>query len=217
MRAISILLGLLLATLASLATADTVALTSVRANGNQNWTGALGMDFDVLSSITVTQLGAFDSGQNGFANTILVGIFNRDSRALVTSAATFTSASQPLLGNSRFFDISDVTLAPGRYSIVAVGFGPTDANGNGGTGTGPSIDTGGGLLTFVGTSRWSSSTTLSFPLNLDGGTPAFYDAGTFQYVASTVPEVSRSTLTVLGLLFVAAIFRLAPRVCRSRI
>lgn len=47
--------------------------------------------------------------------------------------------------------IAPVTLAPGQYTIVAVGYGATEQNGNQNEGGGyplVSTNTGGGLLTF---------------------------------------------------------------------
>src|ERR1035441_5837234 len=46
----------------------------------------LGMDFVVNTPVTVTELGAFDSGGDGFANTIHVGIYNVNTAALLGSA-----------------------------------------------------------------------------------------------------------------------------------
>lgn len=179
--------------------ADTVALTSSRTAGNQPFSGVLGMDFFVSSSITVTQLGAFDSGQDGFIGTIQVGIFNRNTQALVGSLASFSGLSQPLTGSSRFLDVPDFLLAPGNYSVVAVGFSSGDLNGNVSLGgSGPTVGSGGGLISFVGSSRWGTSPLLSFPSNVDSGSPTLYDAGTFQFT-SAVPESGTGAQMVAGL------------------
>lgn len=183
----------------SVASADTVALSSSRSVGNQSYGGALGMDFDVLSTITITQLGAFDSGLDGFSSgTVQVGIFNRNSGALAGTSASFIGNSSVLSGNQRFIDVVDFTLSPGQYSIVAVGFSATNRNGNfqfGGTS--PVINTGGGLISFVGASRYSSSTSLTFPNLIDGGGVTQYDAGTFQFT-SAIPEPGTSLTLLMG-------------------
>lgn len=191
---------------------DTTALTSSRLIGNQSFDGVLGMDFDVLTPITVTKLGAFDSGQDGFAGTIVVGIFDRNTEALVGTSASMTGTSAPLDGSSRFVDVPDFFLPAGSYSVVAVGFSSSDRNGNvlfGGAS--PTVDTGGGAIGFVGTSRWGLSTTLSFPANPDLGPSNQYDAGTLQFT-SAVPEVSEIALLLAGLPFILSFSALRRRV-----
>lgn len=204
-----LILGLASALVFSLsapATADTIALSSTRPTGNQSWTGALGMDFDVLSPITVTQLGAFDSGQNGFAQPVQVGIFDRSSGVLQGVSAVLSGTSNTLVGKQRFADIADFNLGVGNYSIVAVGFGSNEQNGNThGAGTGgPTIDTGGGLISFVGKSRYNAAanTTLSLPSIEDFGPSNRYDAGTFQFTA-VVPEPGAYGLALAGMGVVA--------------
>jgi VCBS repeat-containing protein len=93
-------------------TVPTLSLESTRGEGNQDWFGALGMDFDVHSPISILTLGAFDSGQDGFVNPLTVGIFDRNTGLLIESSATITS-SETLIGQSRFFDVTDLCLRPG--------------------------------------------------------------------------------------------------------
>jgi hypothetical protein len=51
------------------------------------------MDFNVGSkAITITSLGAFDSGQDGINGTIPVGIFDRTTSTLAGSTETTTLA-----------------------------------------------------------------------------------------------------------------------------
>jgi hypothetical protein len=168
--------------------------------GNQAWTGAQGMDFDVNSSILVTQMGAFDSDQNGLAGTIQVGIFNRDTQSLVGgSFASLSGTTQPRIGNSRFADVADFTLAAGHYSVVAVGYSAAEPNGNShGPGLASTGDTGGGLISFVGLSRFTLATSLVYPTTPDGSV-ARYAAGTFQYQAAPVPEPESYAMMLAGL------------------
>ncbi len=181
--------------------ASTVALDSTRLTGNQSWTGALGMDFNVLAPIWITELGAFDSGANGFANSISVGIFNRNTGLLVGSSAVLTTANTTPGGTrNRFIDITDFMLGVGQYSIVADGFSASDPNGNteGSLVGGPTVDTGGGLIAFTGGSRYGAGTTaLVFPTIADGGPANRYDAGTFRFNA--VPEPGSLALAGLAL------------------
>lgn len=191
--------------LVATAAADTIALSSSRTTGNQAWPEALGMDFDVYTPITVTQLGAFDSGLDGFGADVAVGIFNRVSGVLVGNSALLSGVGNPLVGNQRFADVANFDLGIGQYSIVAVGFGASNLNGNTDFGgSGPTIDTAGGLIGFVGTARYNNSgnSSLALPSIIDGGPANRYDAGTFQYTA-VVPEAEGYALALAGIGVVA--------------
>jgi hypothetical protein len=196
------------------ANAQTIALTSVRGTGNQIFTGALGMDFDVLSGIEITRLGAFDSGQDGFVNNINVGIFDRNTGTLVAGAfGILNTGNTVAVGQSRFIDIPNVVLAPGNYSIVAQGFGAADLNGNAGLGgPPPTVDTGGGLIAFVGSGRFTAAPALVYPTVVDTGPANRYDAGTFEFIPATIgttaPEPgSLALLALTGLPVVGAVIR----------
>lgn len=187
---------------------EITALESVRGVGNQDFTGSLGMDFNVnAGGITVTSLGAFDSGQDGFVNSISVGIFDRNTQTLLFSTE-LTTATSVLQGQSRFSDIGRFFLGEGQYSIVAQGFSGADLNGNvtfGGPA--PTINTGGGSIAFVGTARYDAARTpaLVFPGTADSGPANQYDAGTFEFLSGQLaPEPGTFALLSLGLFPVAA-------------
>ncbi len=188
---------------------DISALTSGRITGNQTFTGALGLDFSVLSSIFVTEIGAYDSDQNGFVNPIQVAIYNRDTQTLVAPPTSFSGQNQTLSGKYRYADVADFLLAPGNYSVVAVGFSGADPNGNSNAGgSSPTVDTGGSQIGFVGSGRWINLSTLVYPTNVDSGFPVPYDSASFRFTsASAVPERSASVLMFFGLLVYVIIFR----------
>jgi hypothetical protein len=176
------------------------------------------MDFNVGSqAITITSLGAFDSGQDGINGTIQVGIFDRATSTLVGSTATFNGTSQALVGNSRFSSVGPFNLsANGAYSIVAVGYNANELNGNHYFGGSLStINTGAGLISFTGISRFNfgvgavlSQPTIpdnySFSGYPNGGPANRYDAGTFTFT-SAVPEPSEWAMMLGGLLTIGCI------------
>src|SRR5262245_30624730 len=54
--------------------------------GNQTFGGSVGMDFNIgVNPIRILELGAFDSGQDGFLSPRTVSIWDRDTTSLVTS------------------------------------------------------------------------------------------------------------------------------------
>jgi hypothetical protein len=191
------------------ADAGFLALESSREAGNQAYTGNLGMDFNVLAPITVTHIGAYDHNEDGIPIEfpITVGIFNRTGTLVAGTQASISSGTSseiaPFGGNNLFFDIADVSLSIGEYSVVAIGYGGNspEMNGNAGSGSGspPSIDSGGGLIEFVGGARFGG-TSFGYPGTLDGGPANRYDAGTFIYeAADTAPVPAPMTVGLLGI------------------
>mgnify|MGYP000976797337 CR=1 FL=1 len=187
---------------AQAAAPEFTAYTPTMTVGNQSFSGALGMDFNVNSSILVTQVGAFDSGGDGFQGPVQVGIFNRDTQTLVAGSFAALSGMNETMEattNVRFANVTDFTLAAGHYSIVAVGYSATEPNGNSyGTGLASTTNTGGGAISFVGTSRYTGTTSLVFPTTTDNSV-ARYSAGSFKFQAAPVPEPETYALMLAGL------------------
>jgi hypothetical protein len=179
---------LLVLTVAALsASAQTISYDAAVQPGNQAWTGNLGLDFDVNAMIVVSSLGAFNSNApGGFAGTIQVAIFNRDTAAQIGGSVSLTGTAGTLINGDRFQTLlTPIALPAGHYSIVAVGFSAADLNGNTNfSGITPSTEnTGGGLISFVGGGRYDSNTTLDFPAIVGTGPSNSLLAGTFQFAA----------------------------------
>jgi hypothetical protein len=187
----------------SLAPAEVWAYTDYAPAGTlQPWTGNLGLDFVVNQSTFVTALGAFNStGSGTFVNNIRVGIFDM-AGSLHGSVATFeggTNYSFVPGSNDVYRAVAAFLLNPGTYSVVALGYGFGDYNGNTGNGSTPPslMNDGGGIIAFVGSARYDyESVNLQLPGVVDGGPANRYNAGTFQY---TTPEPGSFILLGSGL------------------
>ena len=183
--------------------------------GNQAYGGSLGMDFDVNvanSLVYVTSLGVFDSGQDGINGTTLyVTIYDRITQKRMIDPVSFSGSSGSLDGNSfgsylingsRFIDLPTPLFLPaGEYSVVAWGYNRLEKNGNKyyDPSFSSTMDSGGGLISFVGSSRYSDryGTPGVYPTTVDFGPANQYYAGTFIYEdPPTVPEPG--TLLLLG-------------------
>ncbi len=200
----SLLLAASLAALAPGAAAQlSVAALSVPGGtaGNQNFGGALGMDFIVQNEIRITHLGAFDDNSDGFDLPITVQLWTRndggtpedpgdDAGGSVLAEMIFGPEAQGLPeGGIRYAVLPQaVVLSPGAYTIAAYGYGDAERNGNG-MNQGPfaSAAVSADLL-FVGLSRYGVAAG-EFPGTPDGGPETRYGAGSFRFV-STAPAVA---------------------------
>ena len=188
------------------AQANTIVFVNEPGLGSQQ-NFVLGMDFVVHTAVTVTELGAFDSGGGGFSDGISVGIFDLTSQSLLGSSATIIGTAGTLIGGSRFVSVTPFTLNPGTYSIVAAGWalGGPDLSGNTGLGTPPgmtSFNSDGGAISMVTQGgRWQNGTDLVFPTANTGGhgqpDPEF-QAGTFAVSELAVPD-GGMTIGLLGM------------------
>lgn len=205
-----VLLTASLLTVAAHVNAAVVAYETPVDTGAQGFGGPLGMDFDVNSDIVITQLGVFDSGGDGIFGTITAYIYDRNDTATPLATLTFTSGdpgSSISGGGSSLFKTLSVPLslsAGFQGSIVADGFSNNDRNGNVAQFDPPStLNDGGGLISFVGTSRFSL-TPGTYPTSTDSSVNQ-YLAGTFVFEAGVIPEPS-TYAGLLGLSAAAFIF-----------
>jgi hypothetical protein len=95
-----------------------------------------------------------------------------------------------------FQSIVPVTLGPGDYSVVAVGFNGNQLNGNVGNSGGTAPSEGTSSIIYVGSGRFDGTAGLYFPTTIDSGPPNRYEAGTF-----ATPD-GGTTLSLLGLAIV---------------
>lgn len=91
--------------------------------GNPPFT--LGFTFETNQSITVTALGLFDSGQDGFGESHAVGLW--DSVGNLLASGTISSGTAgPLTNQFRYVNVAPVVLALGQQFTVGALF--TNAN-----------------------------------------------------------------------------------------
>jgi hypothetical protein len=150
--------------------------------GTQTAPNSLGMDFNVLSKIEVTSFGVFDDNSDGLNLPITARLYDRSTQTQVGPALTFSGSGDPLVAGHRFQDLATPIVLPAGFqgTMVGEGYGSGERNGNSfGSGNFSSPDTGAVLLDFVGTSRFGTAG--AFPATADGGGPARYGAGTFQF------------------------------------
>ena len=197
----------------SAASASTIAY-EVQAGtaGNQDYSGVLGMLFDVNSPISVLSLGVFDDLGPGITagTTLVVELWSRSGTVgqSILADFEFTNVSAgTLIGGSRFKDLdSPLTLAAGEYAIVSYGYNGNDMNGNKGSnpsGTWSTND-GGGLLEFIGSSnsggQFGGVPGSTIGNTQDGGPEDRYAAGTFAFTAVPLPAALPMFAAGLGIL-----------------
>jgi len=100
--------------------------------GNQDFSGPLGMDFDVEADITITRVGVFDSGSDGLQSTITARLFDRETREPLVTLEFTPEDPGDLIGGSRFKDLSaELNITAGsRLTISAEGYNLLEMNGN---------------------------------------------------------------------------------------
>jgi hypothetical protein len=197
----------LLVTAAGVGHADIIAYDNAAGASSVAFGNSLGLDFNVISPIAVTSLGAFDSGVianlNGFDGTsgVTVGIYNRATGTLVGPSVTFTAASPGSQVNGNAFKSIAPFVLPAGFQGSIVAFNDINFNSFGSPNP-TSTQNGAGFITFVGGGRFANG--FVYPTTIDGGPTNRYDAGTFQFVAT--PEPASLSMTCIGLLCGAGYF-----------
>jgi len=185
---------------------------------------SLGLSFYVNQPITISYLGAFDSGNannlNGLdgSSGVTVQIFQNSTPTTGTPfspSVKFTSAS-PVVSISgdagdAFLPISPTTLPVGEYTVVA--FNDNDYNCNSPSPNQYSTENrGGGAISFAGTGLYLATAAIEFPTTADAGPENRYDAGTF--VFSVVPDGGLTAFLLGGAFLGLGVFRRKYSNCR---
>lgn len=166
---------------------------------NANIDTTIGWTFSVNTPVTVTALGLWDEGADGFQTDHEVGLW--DSNGTLVASTTITSASTTVSSSSTdgqwlFNTISDQVLSSGTYTIGALF--TEDSNDFMRYGTTASIDT---RLGF-GAPVWSTPAT-GTGLTQPTGNPPYTSPGLFgpnlQLNAVVVPEANTVALLTLAL------------------
>jgi len=153
--------------------------------GNQdNFSGSLGMDFDVARPIQITQLGVFDEYSDGLFLTLHAALWDRQNLQELAHLEFTPDNQGDLVGGSRFKPLASPLVLPAGFqgTIVAYGYGLEERLFNTGNRPEDVAQLGlfdGACLFFVGQSRWGEAG--QFPANLDTGPANRYAAGTFYF------------------------------------
>lgn len=206
MKKISLLSLFIIGLFVSLNAQASLDFLSVNAGqyvGNNSYNGYLGLDFNVNSTITVTSIGAWDNGDNGFSSPIAVGIYDRGTTSLMGSVVSITTANSTAVGGYRYFSLSTpIQLDAGfQGSLVATGFSATDQFRAGTTNF--ANQTGGSSITYVG-GRYGATL---FPSTVDAAVTSPYLTASFQFVTGVIPEPSTYCMLVMGVVFCFFKFR----------
>ncbi len=157
--------------------------------GNEAYTGALGMDFDVLVPINVYALGVYDSGQDGLAVPLVARLYDRDNAAAPRVTVVFAAgATGTLVNGSRYLPLPCPLSLPAGFhgTIEADGYGPTEPNGTVG-GPAHSTNTNGAAIAFVGSAR-TSPTPGAYPTTPEAGPANRFAAGTFTFATTCASD-----------------------------
>ena len=206
LRAVVVIAFLL--SLSSLASAGTLALTSVEgthftSGGDQLY----GWIFSVNTPITVTSLGVYDENSDGLSISHDVGIYRQSDQLLLGSTTVPSGTAGTLLDTFRFESVSPFALATGTYVIVMT---MPQFNSDLQVANATSFTTA-SEITYI-TSAFDDGSALAFPNPAFNGAfaPGMFGAN-FTFSDSSVPEPSTYSALGLGLTALLLLARRAKR------
>ena len=187
----------------------TTLQTSAGEAGNQFWSG-VGLQFTVNSAISVTSIGLWDDGGNGFAANVdhALSAYLMTTTGTVLASATFYDASPggaPQNGGYRFKDLSSpVTLQPGNYFLMGYGWTASDLEHNSNNGGTPDTFVSSSLVSYV-ISTWTATgndPAGTVPTEtLGANTTNFFSSANIEFAAATpLPAALPLFATGLGAL-----------------
>jgi hypothetical protein len=170
---------------------------------DQSWSGSLGLDFQVTSSIVVYGLGAFYDG--GAPITVAIYETNQPNTPLVETVITTGSPVYT------FSPVAPITLTPGFYQVTAWGYGSGTGNYNTGTCPDPTNCpslTSNSLTGFVPGLPWYNDPGVTGfaddHLDINNPPPGpqgpyhYYGAGNFEAFALATPLPATWTMLIAG-------------------
>jgi hypothetical protein len=162
----------------------------------------LGFEFQVNRPVSVDSLGAFDSGGDGLAAGVTVGLWEDGVTPIALATAQIPSGSGAMLdGFFRYVNVQDVVLTPGHIYAIGAFFEGDQAT---------SLGTGqGGLGSFDDrlsniTDRSGSSGFFELPISSDGTQGAWLGGNFHLQDVTSVPEPATGALLLSGLGVLAA-------------
>lgn len=171
----------------------------------------LGWEFNLSTTVSVTDLGVFDEGNNGFIDTHPVGLWTTGGTLLASTTLASGASGTPVVSASgfgafRYNAVAPVVLTPGNYVLGAQY--PTAAGGDAVRSEVSSVALASGF-TFV-QGRFISGTGFAFPTGTFATSGGHFGPNLrFSAVAtSAAPEpASLALLALSGLPLVGAVIR----------
>jgi hypothetical protein len=184
---------------AAQARADTIALAFTGGTpGTASADNTLGWAFTLNTNVMVTQLGVWDEGDNGLAQSHDIGIFPGAGGAPLMTATASAGTGDPLTDGFRYVTLgSAVLLTPGDYLIGAFYLNGSGDRINGATAT---LTTASGIV-YLGGRRGIGGALINPTIVV--GTPNTHFGPNFQFVAN--PEPGTIALFALGGLGLAGV------------
>ena len=97
-----------------------IGLTGWSGSGFSGVDNNVGFEFSTTRSISITDLGFFDQGVDGLAESHEVGIWRVSDQSLLVSGTVASGTTAPLDGDYRYVAVAPTVLAAGNYIVSVV-------------------------------------------------------------------------------------------------